>query len=765
MQSLEAKHMQIPFEKIIQNTDILLVLIDLNGKLYYINDIGQRITGFAQDELIGKQICDLLYHKAEIPHFRNAFKDSIDGKPTLIRNHWIDKNNQPHLIEWSGKPIKDENGKIAYILGTGREIQDERSRNRKHYEDFIRTELVLDFLQEGLWEWNVISNDFYISPSIEKILKFEIGTFPKTVQAWEERVHPEDFDKSFAKLESHLNGETEVFQAIYRVKTKEDEWIWILDTGKVVERDENNNPVLMVGTNSVISNFVKAQEENRKLTLAVEQSPTSIVITDKDGNIEYVNPKFTETTGYTFEEVLGRNPNILKSGKQKENFYQKLWNTLNSGKVWHGEFHNKAKNGTLFWEDAIITPLLDANKEITHFVAVKQDITERKKLQEQLVQSQKMEAIGTLAGGVAHDFNNLLTVISGYSEILLFQLKDNEKALKGVTEIKKASDRAASLTRQLLAFSRKQILKPKTVDLNEIVKNLSKMLRRLIGEDIQLEINLDENLKFINADAGQLEQILMNLVVNARDAMPNGGKVEVLTYCGVLPEKGLNFMQNSSPQEIFSILSVKDNGMGISKKNMKHILDPFFTTKSAGKGTGLGLSVVYGIVKQHSGWINVESEEGKGANFEIYFPLSKDNIQNELNIQTNLKLLKGSGQKILLVEDEPSVRAVAEKTLLDSNYRIYPVGTAEEAVNIFNEHNGDFDLIFSDVVLPDRSGLQLVSEFLDTNPNLKILVASGYTDERSQWSKFQERGIHYLQKPYQLKELLVCVKDILNENS
>lgn len=754
--------MQIPFEKILGSTSALIVLIDLEGKLRYLNHTGQQITGFTQEEIIGKQICDLLYHKAEIPHFRKAFEDSINGSETNIRNHWIDKENKPHLIEWSGVLLKDASGEPEFILGTGREIQDKNSKNRMYYEDSIRTELVLDMLQEGIWEWNLETDEFYISKSIEKILKYEVGTFPRNIKAWEERVHPEDFELAYENLTKHFDGKTDFFKAVYRIKTKNGDWVWILDSGKVVERDKNGKPLLIVGTNSDISDFVKTQEENKKLTLATQQSPASIVITDKNGNIEYVNPKFTKITGFTSEEVLGKNPRILKSGKQNKKFYKKLWDTLLAGKEWHGEFHNKAKDGTHFWEDAVITPLLNPKNEITNFVAVKQDITERKKLREQLAQSQKMEAIGTLAGGVAHDFNNLLTVISGYSEILLFKLKEDEKSLKGVQEIKKAADRAASLTRQLLAFSRKQILKPKTVDLNEIVQNLSKMLKRLIGEDIRLEIDLEKELNFIDADSGQIEQILMNLVVNARDAMPDGGAILISTKSGVLPKKGLSFMQNSTPQELFSVLTVQDNGTGISKENMKHILDPFFTTKSAGKGTGLGLSVVYGIVKQHSGWINIESELGKGAKFDIYFPLSKNDEKDKKITKDNFKTLKGSGQKILLVEDEPSVRAVAEKTLLESNYKIYSAGNAEEAVKLFDKENGNFDLIFSDVVLPDRSGLQLVSEFLRTNSKLKILVASGYTDERSQWDKFKERGIHYLQKPYQLQELLVCVKDILN---
>lgn len=615
--------MLIPFKEIVQKTNVLLLLIDSNGKLCYLKNIGQKIMGFTDEEIIGRKVYDFLYNQSEIPHFRKTIQDFFNGKTYLTQNYWVDRNNRNHLLECSGTPVTDEKSGISYILLNGREILETKSENENFYKNHFHTKNILDFLNEGVWEWNIKSNEFYISPSIEKFLKFEVGTFPQTISAWEERVHPEDFPDAFAKLNSHLRGETEIFKAVYRVKTKEEEWVWVLDTGKVVERDENEEPNLIVGSTSNVSDFVKIQEENKKLSLAIKQSPSSIVITDKKGNIEYVNPKFTELTGYTLDEVIGKNSSILKSGKQNAEFYQVLWGTIYSGNEWRGEFHNKAKNGTLYWEEAVISPLFDKNKEITHFIAVKKDITDKKNLQEQLLQSQKMESIGILAGGIAHDFNNLLTVITGYSEIVLSQLKDNEKAVLGITEIKKATDRASSLTKQLLAFSRKQILQPKTVNLNEIVLDFSKMLRRLIGENIQMQIELEKELKFINADVGQIEQILMNLVVNARDAMTNGGKVIISTRSCKLPniEK-----RNPSSQEIFSILTVQDNGIGISKENMKHILDPFFTTKKDGKGTGLGLSVVYGIVKQHQGWINIESEKGKGTSFEIYFPISKEKI-------------------------------------------------------------------------------------------------------------------------------------------
>ncbi|MGD0844322.1 MAG: PAS domain S-box protein, partial [Geobacteraceae bacterium] len=353
----------------------------------------------------------------------------------------------------------------------------------------------------------------------------------------------------------------------------------------------------------------KAEEELIKLSHAVEQSPVSIIITDLNGNIEFVNPKFSQITGYSPEEVIGRNPRILKSGETPPEDYQRLWAAVTSGKVWHGEFHNKRKNGKLFWESATISPVKNLQGTTTHYMAIKEDITESKRLEEQLLHAQKMEAVGTLAGGIAHDFNNILTAIMGYSSILKIRMPKGDPLLTNVTQIQAAAERAAGLTRSLLAFSRKQLIDTKVIDLNDVVNGIRNMLHRLIREDIELRIVPMEQGVLVLADVGQLEQVLLNLTTNACDAMEIGGSITITTGVADL-EKELGDADCFVEPGRYALLTFADTGAGMEEGTRQRIFDPFFTTKDIGKGTGLGLAICYGIIKQHGGYIECRSEPG-----------------------------------------------------------------------------------------------------------------------------------------------------------
>lgn len=391
-------------------------------------------------------------------------------------------------------------------------------------------------------------------------------------------------------------------------------------------------------------------------------------------------------------------------------------------------------------------------------LSIARDITERKYLEEQLRQAHKMEAIGKLAGGVAHDFNNLLTAILGYSELMLVKMDDENPFRDSAKEIKKAGERAASLTQQLLAFSRKQMLKPKILNLNHVVKGIEKMLKRIIGENIELISELDPELCNIKADPGQVEQIILNLSVNSGEAMHKGGELTIKTqnkwvdsqYCSLIPD--------SRPGR-FVILTISDNGEGMAKETLEHIFEPFFTTKRV--GTGLGLAVVYGIIKQHNGWINVYSEPGKGTTFNIYFPSVASETEGDAQEGLSLKDLQGSGERILFVEDEEGVRKITVKALRDNGYVVVEAVTAREAMEIFAEEAGNFALIFSDIVLADKTGIELVEELLIVKPGIKVLLTSGYADKKSRWTDVNEKGFPFLQKPYSLADLLKSIRAVL----
>jgi len=507
----------------------------------------------------------------------------------------------------------------------------------------------------------------------------------------------------------------------------------------------------------------KAEEEIRKLSQAVEQSPASVVITDPDGNIEYVNPAFTKISGYSSAEAIGQNPRILKSGQTSMDTYVELWATIKTGKIWTGEFVNMKKDGSLYWEKAIISPIFNPNGQITHFLAIKDDVTQTKQLEEQFRQAQKMEAVGQLAGGVAHDFNNLLTIINGYCELALAKMGRDDPVFEKLQQIKEAGYRAGSLTRQLLAFSRKQIMKPEILNLNLLLKNMEKMLRRLIGEDIDFITIFTENLGLIKADAGQIEQVVLNLAINARDAMPDGGTITIETMNVELSPEYVA-LHKEAEAGWFAMLAVSDTGVGMEPEITEHIFEPFFTTKERGRGTGLGLSTVYGIVKQSGGSIWVYSEPGKGTTFKIYFPLIEEFEKDDKTLSALEPKVSGS-ETILIAEDEKAVRLLAADGLRDFGYTILEAQNKEEALELAEKHAGSIHLLLTDIIMPGGSGGELAVELHAKYPALKVLFMSGYTDESVVTHGMLIEKTNFIQKPFSLKTLAQKVREVLDNAS
>jgi two-component system cell cycle sensor histidine kinase/response regulator CckA len=525
-----------------------------------------------------------------------------------------------------------------------------------------------------------------------------------------------------------------------------------------VLRDDRNEPVGLIGILRDITERKVEEQELSKLSLAVHQSPVSIVITDRAGNIEYVNRRFEEITGYGYKEVLGQNSRLLKSGEHSPDFYRALWDTITHGNSWQGEFHNRRKNGELFWESAAISPIKNDEGEITHFLGIKEDVTRHKLLEQQLIHSQKMEAIGTLAGGVAHDFNNMLSVIIGYSDFLLTQIPEEDRKYNIIREIKKSGTRAANIAQQLLAFSRKQVLAKHIVDINAVVTDMHKMLIRLISEDIELTTRFAQGLWPVHADRVQLEQVVMNLVINACDSMPKGGKIGITTENVNVDEEYCSRYPYARTGDYIR-LTVTDTGTGMSRRTVERIFDPFFTTKET--GTGLGLSVVYGIVKQHGGWINAKSEEGNGTTFDVYIPASVGSQVGRIETTARVEELIGNGERILLVEDDRILREFTVNVLRQNGYTVLEAENAEQALELYTREKGMFALLFSDVVLPNRSGVELAGDLLDRDPKLPVLLSSGYMDQKAQGEIIEEKGYEFIQKPYDLKDLLSCVRDTI----
>jgi PAS domain S-box-containing protein len=518
---------------------------------------------------------------------------------------------------------------------------------------------------------------------------------------------------------------------------------------------------------------------NRRLNMILENAAEGILELDAQGNILFANPAACTILGFDRSDLLGNDlHSLVHYLREDRSQYPEeecpFCNAVKSGnyKLFREDVFWR-KNGESVSVEYLTAPILDSSKNMTGMVMCLRDVTERKKaekkaadLQKQLLHSQKMEAVGTLAGGVAHDFNNLLTAITGYSELLAMDLEDNEEALRQVNFIATAARRASELTRQLLAFSRKQEAEKRIVELNELIRHQEKMLRRLIGEAIELVTQLsDEQPLNAMADPGMIEQVVMNIVVNARDAMPEGGRILIRTEKRHI-SPGDEYMYEGGRAGDFVCIAVEDTGSGIDPDTMKQIFNPFFTTKPVDKGTGLGLSVAYGIMEQHGGWINVYSEPGRGTVFKIFLPEYTGQSQKDFDEGARQKQLNisGNGRKILLLEDDIMVREIAREILESRGFNVTTAESMSEARQTFTESQGDFDLVMSDVILPDGNGLHFIEWVLEQAPEMPVLLASGYIDESSHVDEIRKRGLPFVQKPFHVFDLVIAVDAAMKKN-
>ena len=509
----------------------------------------------------------------------------------------------------------------------------------------------------------------------------------------------------------------------------------------------------------VITERKRTEAERQLLASAVEQAAEMILITDPAGSIQYVNPAFESVTGYSKEEVLGRNPRILKGGEHEPAFYEDLWKTISGGKAWEGHFVNKRKDGTHYTEDATISPVHDATGRIANYVGVKRDSTREHLLEEQLRQAQKMESVGRLAGGVAHDFNNMLQVITSYVEFSLAQVDAANVLHKNLQQIQKAARRSAELTGQLLAFARKQTVAPKVIELNEAVAGMLKMLQRLIGEDIDLVWKPAHTGGKIKIDPSQLDQVLANLAVNSRDAIAGVGKLTIGTDLVTVDETHrathAGYVQGKYMQ-----LEVSDDGSGMDKETLSHMFEPFFTTKGVGEGTGLGLATVYGIVQQNSGFINVYSEPGKGTTFKICLPLYEGDA-GTAQVQADVQELPRGTETIMVVEDEAGVLELSKMILENLGYTTLTARTPAEAVRVVNDQEGGIHLLVTDVVMPQMNGRDLAGLIAEMKTGIKVLFMSGYTADAIAHQGILEEGVNFISKPFSMNALAEKVREVL----
>ncbi len=488
---------------------------------------------------------------------------------------------------------------------------------------------------------------------------------------------------------------------------------------------------------------VREEEELRRFKEIIDSAFDLIVVTDRAGSIVYVNRIFEKVTGYRMEEIVSKNLAVLKSDMQPDEEYERLWHTILSGNHWRGELINKKKNGESFITSTVAFPIYTEG-EISHFVCIQRDITEEKKLYEQLLRAQKMEAIGTLAGGIAHDFNNIMSIILGYSEILKEMVSEDSSLYRPIDVIEKAAQRGASLATKILTVVKKERMEQKVVNLNTIVMDTLEILQRSIPREIEIRVQLDEEIPPVKADPAQLQQVIINLALNARDAMPEGG---VLTIATSKVGNSYGASNGITSEEGFVRLTVSDTGVGIEKDLQSRVFDPFFTTKDKKAGTGLGLYIVHSIVTNHGGYINLYSEPGKGSRFNIYLPVYRGPEEEEEEI--TLDTLKGS-ETVLVIDDEEELLNLTVDLLEPMGYKVITANGGKEGISLYRERKDEIDLVVLDMVMPKMSGREVFQRLKEINPQVRVLICSGYTEEGYTGIKelLAQGASGFVQKPF-----------------
>lgn len=604
----------------------------------------------------------------------------------------------------------------------------------------------------------------YVSPQIEAMLGFSSAEWLADPGLWFRQVHPGDRKRVITEVyKSSVNGKP--FRSEYRFLASDGHVVWVRDEAIVVF-DEAGKPRFIQGVMLEVSDLLQAGEflhkSEEKFRTIFERTAVGIALIDIEGRVMECNPALQEILGYRKEELLTRVFSELIH-MEDETVDSDLYKKLLSGKQDHYQVEKRyiRKDEGVVWGCVNVSLVRDAGGNPQYTIHMVENINEWKQLETQFLQSQKMETVGRLAGSIAHDFNNLLTILMGYSQLSLLGLKEDNPLKGNLQEIKSATERAAQLTNQLLAFSRRQVLNVKVLDLNTVVQGLEKMLRRIIGEDIELITHLAEGLGRVKTDPSQMEQVLLNLVVNAKEAMPNGGKLILETNHVELDENYARTHINVIPGR-YVLISVSDTGCGMSPEVKERIFDPFFTTKGKDKGTGLGLSTVYGIVKQSGGNIWVYSELNRGTTFKIYLPRVEEEADAFPEKDEGGDLPRGS-EIVLLVEDEPSVRSLAARVLREQGYTVLEAANGEEAMHIAHKPIiKEIHLLLTDVVMPQMGGKELVERFKALYPSVKILFISGYTDKAVTHQVLLESEFPFLQKPFSPIALVKKVRGVLD---
>jgi len=747
-------------QALFDNELVGMVEVDAVDRYLHANPRWLKMVGYNAAELRTLNV-ETLTHPEDLILQQQLDQELKEKKRSSYRmdKRYLHKNGSSFWAEVSVTALYDESGTLTGMIGLIIDISKRRKSEINLAESEKRFRTLIDQMEhipvQGYNQerqviyWNRASTELY-GYSREEALGRKL----------EELIIPPPMRTSVIKL-------------IRRYITEGQP----IPSGELILQDKNGNDVPVYSSRTLHTTASGAKEifcididlrllqqaegQVRRLAAAIEQTGETIVITDIDGNIEYVNPAFTAITGYSQQEAIGKNARILNRGEQEKSVYTELWATITAGKTWRGRFINKKKDGTRFIESVTISPITDTTGKIINYVASKRDITEQLQTQEQYQQAQKMEAFGQLAGGISHDFNNMLAVIIGQVEIALMEIPPDDPMKRRLQAISTAANRSAELTRQLLGFARKQRYRPEILNLNDSVETILLMLKRLIGEQLELHWHPETELPETKIDPGHLNQILTNLIVNARDAITGSGAITVRTEPYFFDATFCSNHPGSSPGE-YVLLEIRDTGCGMDQGTLERIFDPFFTTKGADKGTGLGLSMVFGLVKQNHGYISVDSTLTQGSTFSLYFPTLQS--KKGLSDQVKKQPMMHGNETILIVEDEPALLDIATSILTAAGYTILATTDPLEAMTLANEHHGSIQLLLTDVIMPKMNGPELGKQLTKKRSELKILYMSGYPQDNLKQQENHTSGLQLLEKPFSAVTLTRKIREILDRD-
>lgn len=744
--------------------DALLVVSVRDGRIERANKAASELLGYSENELLGKSIGNIFLIKSITNE--NILIDKM--RKASLKNAELEcetKDKRRIPVIFSSSVVKDKDGNSHGIVCIAKDISDIKIAQKALKESEEKYRTIIEHSNDLIWILDKNGNFAYLNKQTEQTSGYKLSDY--LGKSFEPMIFSEDIPKVKRILLETLSGKS----MHYDVNI-------VREDGGLLSLSVNTTPFLdsgeIVGTVSFGHDITERKLAEEALKKSEERYKTIIENTldilyscNPEGIVTFVSPTVIGFAGYLPEEIIGRNLLEFMHPEDVPKALENLTKALESEslELLPNIYRLRKKDGTYIYTEEV-SKIIKKDGKLVQLNGVVRDISERRRLEAQLAQSQRLEVIGKLAGGIAHDFNNLMTAILGYASLILSRVTADEQLKGDLNEIRKAGERAASLTKQLLAFSRKQTIRTENMNLNSLISDMDKMLHRVIGEDIQLSLLFEPELKNIEIDPVQIEQVVINLVINARDAMPKGGRIIIKTENVKVDEKYCKDIGEARPGEFIS-LTVSDTGIGMGQNVLEHLFEPFFTTKDFGKGTGLGLAMAYGIIKQHKGWITVQSKLDEGSEFKVYLPVSSSKDIPRKSEKGDTILLddyRGNGERILLIEDEEIVRRYASRVLAQNGYNVFEAKDASEAMKIFQTENGDFHLIFSDIILPDKNGIELVQELSLKNTKTKVIFSSGYSDEKSQSELILQAGVEFLHKPYKASDLLIAVRNLLDSD-